>query len=55
MSAADSLATPEQAAKAYKTSVGYIYKMASLHKWRRLRHDGQVYYHWDDVSKTLGT
>lgn len=54
MTAVDKLVTPEQAAQAYDTSVGYIYKMASLHQWRKVRHVGRVYYHWDDVGKTLG-
>lgn len=54
MNPADSLATPEQAAKAYGTTVTYIYKLASLHKWRKLKHVGRVFYHWDDVDKALG-
>ncbi len=54
MTAGDKLVTPQQAAAAYKTTVAYIYKMASLHHWRKIRHEGRVHYHWDDVGETLG-
>jgi len=54
MTAADKLATPQQVATAYKMSLAYIYKMASLNQWRRVRYGGRVHYHWDDVGESLG-
>lgn len=54
MSDPDKLVTAEQAAAAYKTTVGYIYKLASIHHWRRIRDGKTMYYHWDDVGKCLG-
>lgn len=53
MTVADKLATPQEAAKAYGTTVGYIYKLASLNHWRKVRFVGRVHYHWDDVNETL--
>jgi hypothetical protein len=41
-------------AKVYGTTISYVYKLASLRKWRRLRHNGETYYHIEDVDKTLG-
>lgn len=46
--------TAAEVARAYKTTLGYVYKVASLRKWRRLRHNGRTYYNADDVGKTLG-
>lgn len=50
----DKLATPADAAAAYKTTVAYIYKMASLKRWRKVKHEGRIYYHWDDIGRDLG-
>lgn len=54
MTAADKLATPQEVATAYGTTVRYVYKMASLYQWRKVRFGGRVHYHWDDAGKTLG-
>lgn len=51
---AEKLVTPQEAAKAYGTTVRYIYKMASLHGWRKIRLGRTVHYHWDDVGNSLG-
>lgn len=54
MTSADKVATPQEVAAAYQTTVGYVYKMASLHNWRKVSLGGRVHYHWDDAGKTLG-
>ena len=46
--------TGHDVARIYGTTISYVYKLASLHKWRRLRHNGRTYYKTEDVDKTLG-
>lgn len=31
----------------------YVYKLASIHRWRRVRDGRTVRYHWQDVSETV--
>jgi len=50
----DKLGTGHDIAAAYGTTIGYVRKMASLHYWRKVRHGGRTYYHWDDAGKSLG-
>jgi predicted cupin superfamily sugar epimerase len=54
VSAADKLATPEQVARAYSTTIRYVYKIASRDGWRKIRVGRNVHYHWDDAGKSLG-
>lgn len=42
------------AAKLYRTTIGYIYKLARRDRWRRIHHQRRVYYHLDDVDSSLG-
>lgn len=44
----------QDVARLYKTTTAYVYKLASAHKWRRIRHNGSVYYNSEDVDKSLG-
>jgi hypothetical protein len=46
--------TAEDVARVYKTTVSYVRKRASLDQWRRIRHDGRIHYHPDDVDRSLG-
>lgn len=46
--------TAADVAKLYSTTISYVYKLASQHKWRRIRHNKNTYYHAEDVDKTLG-
>ena len=46
--------TPADAARLYGTTVGYVYKLARRHHWRRIHRHGRVYYHPDDVDCVLG-
>lgn len=48
------LATVGEVAKLYRCRPGYVYRLAYLHRWRRIRHDGRVYYDLDDVDAALG-
>ena len=36
-----------------RLSVSHIYKLASIHKWRKVRVGKSVRYRWEDVSATL--
>lgn len=31
----------------------YVYKLASIHQWRRVKEGRTVRYHWQDVSETV--
>lgn len=46
--------TAQEAARLYSTTVRYIYKLASLHNWRRIRIDGRAHYNSEDVDAVLG-
>lgn len=46
--------TASDVARIYKTTTSYVYRLACTHKWRRIRHNGSVYYHAEDVDKSLG-
>lgn len=46
--------TAQEAAKLYRTSISYVYKLASLHQWRRIRHERTVLYNVQDVDRSLG-
>lgn len=48
------LATAQEIARTYKTTVAYVYKVASLNHWRKVRDGTRVYYHWDDAGNSLG-
>jgi hypothetical protein len=48
------LATPQEAAQDYDTTIGYVYKLARRDQWRRIRHEGRVYYDLNDIDRTLG-
>lgn len=50
----DRLITAQEAAGLFHTSVSYVYKLASLHKWRRVRHSGRIYYDLLEVAERLG-
>jgi hypothetical protein len=45
--------TVKDVARIYKTSVSNVYRLASLHQWRRYRLDGRIRYHADDVEHTM--
>lgn len=39
----------------YGVSRAYVYKLASIHRWRRMRlFGGKVVYFWADVDRVLG-
>lgn len=46
--------TADDAAKLYRTTIGYIYKLARRDDWRRIHHERRVYYRLDDVDSSLG-
>jgi len=46
--------TPADAARLYGTTVGYVYKLASLHRWRRIRDGRRIYYDLSEVDAILG-
>jgi ABC-type Mn2+/Zn2+ transport system permease subunit len=48
------LITPAEAARDYQRRLSYIYKLATVHGWRRLTYAGRVYYHLADVDAVLG-
>lgn len=47
------LITPAEAADLFGTSVGYIYKLASLNGWVRVRHSGKIHYDLLQVAERL--
>lgn len=47
------LSVPE-IARIYGRRPSHIHVLAHRHKWRRLKHDGRVYYDMADVDKVLG-
>jgi SH3-like domain-containing protein len=47
-------ATVEQVAWLYRKRRSYIYRLAYIHQWRRIRHQGRVYYDLNDVDRDLG-
>jgi hypothetical protein len=47
------LMTPAEIAKAYRYELSYVYRLASMHDWRRLRYQGRVYYDVLDVATAL--
>jgi hypothetical protein len=48
------LTTAADVARNYRLALGTVYVLAHRHHWRRLRHDGRVYYDLADVDKVLG-
>jgi hypothetical protein len=51
---ADYAVTAQEIAKQYETTVGNVYKLACLHRWRRIRKSGRVHYDVLEVARTLG-
>jgi hypothetical protein len=47
------LLTPAEVAKAYRYELSYVYRLASMHGWKRLRYEGRVYYDVLDVATAL--
>jgi hypothetical protein len=55
------LMTPAEIAKAYRYELSYVYRLASMHGWRRLRYhhwastrrNGRTYYDPIDIATTL--
>ena len=54
MTTAVRLATAHEIAHNYRRRLSYVYRLASLHGWRRIRHEGRVYYDLADVDRDLG-
>lgn len=48
------LLSAAEVAANYKLRLGYVHVLAHRHKWRRIKHGGQVYYDLADVDATLG-
>lgn len=48
------LVTVAEVARMYQVKVSYVYWLASTRKWKRLRHEGRVYYRLEDVDAALG-
>jgi len=46
--------TVDDIASAYKTTVSYVRKRASLDRWRKVRLGGRTHYHPEDVDRSLG-
>lgn len=47
-------ATVAEVAKIYQRRRSYVYRLASMHQWRRIRLHGLVYYDLNEVDVTLG-
>lgn len=45
--------TAGELAHLMRWSQRYVYKMASVHGWRRVREGRTVRYHWHDVADTV--
>lgn len=45
--------TAGEVAHLMRWSERYVYKLASLHGWRRVREGRTVRYHWHDVSASV--
>ena len=48
------LLTVAEVARMYQVKVSYVYWLASTRKWRRIKHEGRVYYDHADVDQVLG-
>lgn len=48
------LVSAEDAASLYRTTVRYVYKLASLNNWRRAKNGREVRYYLEDVDASLG-
>lgn len=44
---------PQEVAKQYGLSLAYVYRLASLHQWRRIRVGREVHYDVLAVATTL--
>lgn len=50
----DTPITPQEAARIYGTTVAYIYKLATLNRWRKIKDGRRVLYNLSDIDAALG-
>lgn len=48
------LATPQEIARQYGVGVRYVYNLAALHRWQRVKWQRRVYYRWTEADRHLG-
>lgn len=46
--------TAQEIARQYGTTVAHVYKLACIHKWRRIKKVGRTHYDVVEVARTLG-
>ena len=51
---AQHMVTVAEVVRLYRVKASYVYWLASTQRWRRLRHEGRVYYDLADVDRALG-
>ena len=54
MTTAVRLLSVAEIAANYRVQPSYVYRLAYLHHWRRIRLDGRVYYDIADADRHLG-
>lgn len=54
MTTALRLLSASEVAANYGIKPGHVWVLAHRHNWRRIKHDGRVYYDLADVDKVLG-
>lgn len=54
MTTAVQLLTPREVARTYHVKVSYVYRLAYLHGWRRIKLGKDVYYDLTQVDAALG-
>jgi hypothetical protein len=54
MTTAVHLLSASEVAANYGISVGYVHLLAHRKKWQRVKWQGRVYYHLDQVDAALG-
>ena len=42
-------------AAAYRITTSNVYRLASVHRWRKYRLNRKVRYRWEDVDDTMST
>lgn len=51
---APQLVTPQEAAQLFGATLSYVYRLASLYQWRRIKLGNRVYYDLADIDLILG-
>ena len=53
LDAPEGYADADAIAVAWGRAIGSVYRLASLDRWRRIRHHGRTLYNLDDVDRTM--